>query len=493
MKSDRCKLPPGPRSWLPWGVFGELRRDPLLFLTRVAREYGEIASFLTLGRRYVVVSSPELAKEILLTQADAFWKGRALQNSKGILGEGLLTAEGEMHKCQRRVMQPAFHAKRVEAYGPAVVECTRKVCDEIGPSKDGTPHVVDLRAAMMRLTLVIAGRTLFGAMLEEEVELVGRSMEALMGNYGRTVVPWGKLLNVLPLPSTVRLERARRELMGLVDRMIAGRRRETKSEGERGDAPSGCPMGRSALPDGRGTSGSVEAERGDLLSALLAASDPEGNGTRLTDQQVRDQAITILTASHETTANAMTFTLYLLVKYPAEQELLREEMVRVLGGREPAVEDLEKLERVRWVLSESMRLLPPAWTLGRENQREVEIGGYVIPAKSTFLIPQWVMHRDERFFPKALEFRPGRWKESVHPRYAYLPFSTGPRNCIGESFAWVEMMLALSMLIQNFKFEIEDGGEMGLVPAITLRPKEKVMVRVASLSTNDEARMTNQI
>jgi cytochrome P450 len=448
-----------------------MRGNTLSFLTGLVQRYGDISSFSLFGRQYVVVSSPELAKEVLLTQADAFWKGPGLQNSKGLFGEGLLTAEGEVHKCQRRVMQPAFHAKRVEAYAGDVVESTLAVCEAwsaqihaqqntIGHSTSSTDIVVDLRAAMMRLTLVIAGRALFGAMLEEEVEVVGRSMEVLVGSFSRTVVPWGKMLNLLPLPSTLRIKRARESLMALVDRMIAARRTV-----------------RAATP------GSAEV-KADLLSAMLAATDPESNAgaARLTDQQLRDQSVTILTAGHETTANAMTFTLRFLAQYPEEQRLLREEVERVLGGREPVAEDMANLERTRWVLAESMRLLPPAWALGRENQREVELAGYRIPKKTTVLIPQWTLHRDERFFAEPLAFRPERWKTPQHPRYAYLPFSTGPRNCIGESFAWLEMMLALAMLVDRFTFALDEGsGELEVVTGITLRPAQKVSVRVKTV------------
>jgi len=203
---------------------------------------------------------------------------------------------------------------------------------------------------------------------------------------------------------------------------------------------------------------------------------------RLTDKQLRDQAITILTAGHETTANAMSFTLYLLAKYPDAQEHLRAEAAEVLGEREPAVSDMEKLVRTRWVISESMRLLPPAWTIGRQNQRAIEIAGYRLPPKCTVLIPQWTLHRDKRFFPMPLEFRPDRWNQPDHPRYAYLPFGSGPRNCIGESFAWLEMMLALPMLVQHFRFELAaDATEMKLMPAITLRPREPVMMRVEAI------------
>jgi cytochrome P450 len=275
------------------------------------------------------------------------------------------------------------------------------------------------------------------------------------------VVPWGKLLNRLPLPSTKKLKRAHADLRGLVDRVIAGRRAELAARGG----------------DGGG--------RRDLLSTMIAATDPEGGeaggpdgrgGFRLTDEQLRDQSITILTAGHETTANAMTFTLYLLAKHPEEQERLFEEVAGVMGeAAEPTVEMVDRLVRTRWVLSESMRLLPPAWTLGRQNQRAMELGGYHLPAKCTILIPQWTLHRDGRFWEEPLAFRPERWREPKHPRYAYLPFSTGPRNCIGESFAWLEMMLVLPVLVRAFRFGLPAGaGEMRLTPAITLRPREAV-------------------
>ncbi|MGN6367244.1 MAG: cytochrome P450 [Phycisphaerae bacterium] len=442
-------LPPGPRSRFPGDLFLQLRRDPLAFLTRLTQQHGDITTFTSLGRRYIVLNHPDLAKEVLLTQADAFWKGPALQNSKDLLGEGLLTAEGETHKSQRRLMQPAFHAKHVENYAADVLDCTRNFAL---PPAGGT---LDIRPHMMRLTLLIAGRTLFGTLLEEEAHLVAESMEALMGNYSRTVVPWGKLLNRLPIPSTLRLRKAQLQLRDLVARMIAKRRGE--------QSWTGTP-------------------KNDLLSTLIAATDPEHKGAKLTDIQLRDQAITILTAGHETTANAMTFTLYLLAKHPVEQEKLRKEIAQVLADRDPTLADLDHLKYTRNVLSESMRLLPPAWTIGRQNRRELVLGNHRIPNKCTVLIPQWTLHRDARFFPDPLSFTPDRWKTPTHPRFAYLPFSTGPRNCIGESFAWLEMLLALPMLIQKFHFTLADpSAPFPLTPAITLRPAAPVLLNVAPI------------
>jgi cytochrome P450 len=217
---------------------------------------------------------------------------------------------------------------------------------------------------------------------------------------------------------------------------------------------------------------------------MIAATDSECPGTRMTDAQLRDQSVTILTAGHETTANAMTFTLYLLAKHPAEQTKLRAEIQSVLGAADPAVEKMDRLVRTRWVLSESMRLYPPAWTMGRQNRREVTLGGFRLPPKCTILIPQWTLHRDPRFFPDPPAFNPDRWQNPVHPRFAYIPFSTGPRNCIGESFAWLEMMLALPLLVRDFEFSLPaQAEEIKLTPAITLRPRGPVMVCVQPLQS----------
>jgi cytochrome P450 len=447
-------LPPGPppKNFLSLLRFRGLGGNSLVFFDDLIRTYGDISSFSLFGRRFVILNSPELIKEVLLTRADLFWKGIGLQNSKQFFGEGLLTSEGDTHRSQRRIMQPAFHAKHVELYAPEVVACTRARADT------WTTGTIDLHTEMMRLTLIIAGKTLFGALLDEETELVARSMAVMVSSFSRAIVPWGKILNRLPLPSTLRMNRARRQLFALVNRMIADRRAEMLAAG-----PTAPP-------------------KTDLLSALLAATDPDSaapSSAVLTDKQLRDQAVTILTAGHETTANAMTFALWFLARYPHEQQLLHEELDRVLGNRLPTAADLPHLERTRWIIAETMRLRPPAWSLGRENQQELELGGYRIPKKTTLVVVQWTLHRDPRHFPDPLDFRPERWKNPTHPRYAYLPFSTGPRNCIGESFAWLEMMLALATLAARFHFHLPDPTEtLDLTPGITLRPAKKITLHL---------------
>jgi len=451
--SPRLPLPPGPRSWFPGAIFRELRRGPLEFFTKLTRDYGDISTYRAAGQRYIIINSPDLAREILLTQADAFWKGPALRNSRGILGEGLLTAEGEEHRRQRRLMQPSFHAKHVENYAGGVLSSTAEL---LATWRQKAPMGINIRPEMMGLTLIIAGRALFGTPLADDIATVHRCMDDLMNNYVRAIVPWGRILNYLPLASTRKLARARSDLFAVVDRIIAARRKEV--ENPSADAPA----------------------RKDLLSLMIAATDDEAAAkARMTDKQLRDQCITLLTAGHETTANAMTFTLFLLAKHPAEQARLREEIHAVLGTATPTAAHLDQLVRTRWVLSESMRIYPPAWTMGRQNQREVTLGGFRVPPKCTVLIPQWTLHRDPRFFPNPLEFIPDRWQTPTHPRFAYIPFSTGPRNCIGESFAWLEMILVLAMLVREFEFSLPpDAPELKLTPAITLRPRGPVILNI---------------
>ena len=335
MTTSHQKLPPGPTSWLPGGVFRQLRKGPLEYLTQLTRDYGDISSFKAVGQRYVIINSPDLAREILLTQADAFWKGPALQNSKGILGEGLLTAEGDAHRSQRKLMTPAFHARHVETYAAEIVSSTRTVVDrwKKRAASDILPH--DIKPDMMGLTLVIAGNALFGTLLEEEIQTVHRCMDDLMNNYVRSVVPWGKLLNMIPSKTTLKLKRARADMQNLVARMIAKRRADLEkaaTEGAGGGAQkeNGCPF-------------SAPHPTHDLLSMMIAATDTEAGdkktGVKLTDTQLRDQAITILTAGHETTANAMTFTLYLLAKNPDAQNKLRAESRNVLQSNDPTTDD----------------------------------------------------------------------------------------------------------------------------------------------------------
>lgn len=436
-------LPPGP-SWGRRLVFG-LRRNTLQFLSETAREYGDATYFPVGHWKYFFFTHPDAVRDVLVTHDDRFIKGPALRRAKETLGEGLLTSEGELHRRQRRLVQPALHPQRVATYAAAM---TRYAAETADRWRDGEEF--DLHEQMMGLTLRIVAKTLFDADVASEVDAIGHAMDVSVGMFARAMSPWGPLLNFLPLPSNYRFRRAWGRLMGTIDGFIRERRR-----------------------DGR--------DRGDLLSRLVRATDAEGDGGVMTDRQLRDEAITLFTAGHETTANALTFTFYLLSEHPEVERELHDELRRVLAGRLPTMQDVENLAYTRMVLSEAIRLYPPAWALGRESIAPCTLAGCEVPAGAVVLLSQWVTHRDPRWWPDPLAFDPLRFSpenRAGRPRWAYFPFGGGSRQCIGEAFAWTEAILVIATLAQRWRMEYVGTGLPRLQPLITLRPRGPVNVKL---------------
>jgi cytochrome P450 len=296
---------------------------------------------------------------------------------------------------------------------------------------------------MMRLTLAVVGRTLFGAEVAGEADEIDEAFSLIMGQFQRLLMPFSEYLDRLPLPSNKRIERAVARLDATIFRMIAERR----ASGEVGD---------------------------DLLSMLLAARDDEGDGTGMSDRQLRDEAMTIFLAGHETTANALTWTWYLLSQHPEVERLLHDEVDRVLGGRAATVTDLGELKYCESVFAEAMRLYPPAWAVGRQALEDFAAGEFVVPAGTMVLMSQWVVHRDERFWPDPTRFDPGRWTpeaRAARPKFSYFPFGGGARVCIGEPFAWMEGVLLLATIAQRWRFELAPDARVEPQPLITLRPR----------------------
>jgi len=419
-----------------------MRRDPLAFLTRAARQYGDVARFRMGPVELHLLNRPEWIRDVLVTHAASFHKGRGLERAKRLLGEGLLTSEDPVHLRQRRMMQPAFHQQRIAGYGAVMVELAERLADRWAAGETR-----DIAREMTRLTLAIVGRTLFDADVEGEADEIGAALTASLEQFGRTItLPFYEIFDRLPLPSNRRFEKARRRIDATIARMIAHRRR----------AP------------GRGT---------DLLSLLVAASDPEGDGGGMTDAQVRDEAVTIFLAGHETTANALAWTWYLLSRNPPAEERLHAELDAVLGGRAPSVEDLPRLAYTERVLAESMRLFPPAWIIGRRAMAPYSVGGFDIPQGSIVVASQWVTHRDPRFFPEPERFEPDRWlpeAKEARPKFSYYPFGGGPRVCIGEGFAWMEGILALATIARRWRPRLVAGQRVEPAPSITLRPKHGI-------------------
>jgi cytochrome P450 len=434
--------PPGPRlSALQGLVYRPGIGKPLTFFSDLAKNYGDVVSYRMGGEQVIFVSDPRFIKDILVTHDRNFIKGRGLQRAKRLLGEGLLTSEGAQHLRQRRLMQPAFHRDRIAGYGQTMVAYADRMR---GGWPDGA--TLDIAHEMMRLTLSIVGKTLFDKDVESQAVEVREALAGVMESFWMMLLPFAEILEQLPIPVMRRARVSRQRLDAIIYGIIAERR----------------------------TSG---RDHGDLLSMLLNARDEDDAGEAgrgMTDEQVRDEAMTIFLAGHETTANALTWTWYLLSGAPEIEARVHEEIGRVLQGRLPAAADLGALTFVEKVVAESMRLYPPAWIVGRRAIDEYPIGGYVAPAKSLFLMSPWVVQRDARFFPEPERFDPDRWtpefKASLPP-FAYFPFGGGPRRCIGESFAWMELVLVVATIAQRWTLRLMPGHPVETQPLVTLRTK----------------------
>jgi cytochrome P450 len=389
------------------------------------------------------VSHPDAIEQVLVRKNHDFHKDPFYAVLKQVLGDGLLTIEDEVHKRQRRLIQPIFHHKMIKEYGQSMVEYGVRRRDRWHDGEE-----LDFHQEMMRLTMAIVGKTLFGADVEGDARDVGEAVTTILGMFDETLLflllfMSGRhvdRIQRLPLPAAKRFREARAQLDTVIYRLIGESRR------------SG-------------------AEGTDLLSRLLQARDA---GTGMTDEQVRDEAMTLFLAGHETTAVALTWTFYLLSRHPAVEEKLHAELEEVLGGRLPEPDDLPRLTYTRKVLAESMRVFPPVWEIGRQPVRDVEIGGYLIPKGTVVGMSQFVVHRDERWFPEPRRFDPERWEpeeEAKRPRYSYFPFGGGPRLCIGEPFAWMEGILLLATIAQEWRFRLVPGHPIAPDPKITVRPK----------------------
>lgn len=453
---------PGPRARFPGHLVYALRSDPLRFLTRTARTYGDFVPFKIGKLRMHLVTDPDAIREVLVTKNDSFTKSPALRNAKVTLGEGLLTSEGDFHRRQRRLSQPAFHPQRVAAYAGAMV----RFSDEMTAAwKDG--QTVDVHEAMMEVTLRVVAKTLFDAELAKDIDEIGAAMDVLVKMFRRATNPFGPLLNRLPLPSNFRFLKALALVHGTIDRFI---REHHESGVDRGDLLSMLMRAR----DAGGGEVTVDQQVGGRRGAAEGASDGT-DAEKMTDKQLRDEIFTLFTAGHETTANALTFTWYLLGRHPEAEGRLHEEVDRVLAGRAPTAADVEALPYTRAVLSESMRLYPPAWIVTRQAKHDVEVDGRRVPEGGVIMMSQWVTHHDERWWPDPNRFDPNRWlaePQPERPRYAYFPFGGGARSCIGEFFARMEATLIIAAVARGWRIELVDPREPALQPTITLRPRD---------------------
>lgn len=434
---------PAARSLL-WGHHREFLDDPIGFLTRCAREHGDAVPLRFGPVRFWLLSDPVRIGEVLTTRAGGFRKDRGIQRTRVILGKGLLLSEGAEHDRKSRLAQPSFRARAVETYARDMVEVTEQVA---GAWRDG--ERIGLASELSRLTLSVVARALFGAELLERSSRIEAAISELMPLLDE------RMHGLMPLPLWVptrrnrRFVQARAVLEEAVDEMIREKRR-------------------------RGTTD-------DLLSRLLTARDEFETG--LTDRELRDEVMTLFLAGHETTANALGFTLWLLAAHPQEEARVREEVDAVLGSRRAEAADAAKLVRTAAAVHEAMRLYPPAWLLGRQAAERVDLGGGMLMRRGDMVgMSPFVVHRDARWFHEPLAFRPGRFApEAPKPApFTYFPFGGGKRACIGRSFALLEATLVLATLLQRVRFEMDTSEELGLEPHLTLRPAGGLPARVVA-------------
>lgn len=448
------RFPPGFQRNLLWVAFRRLRpANPIILFQHLADTYGDIAHYKIGWNHIVFLNHPDYIREILVVQNDNFVKERTVQRSKMLLGEGMITAEGAQHRMQRQNAQPAFHRQRIPEYANTMVSEAIRMRDTW---QDGEQR--DIAIDMMHLTLNIVAKTLFATDLRDEVNELADAINRIMGLYNFLILlpaaEW--LVHVRP-PGLAAFVRARKRIDSVVYRMIEAHRQ-------------------------------LHSNQGSLLDMMLAASPDR---TVVSEQSLRDQVITIFLAGYETVANALSWTWYLLSQNPDCERRFHEEIDRELGAQPPAYEDIPCLRYVEMVLAESMRLYPPAWAMGRRALADFHLGEFFLPAKTTVLISQFVTHRDPRFFPDPSRFDPERFTPEAKARrtkFSYFPFGAGFRQCIGESFAWMEGVLLLAALGQKWKLKLVPGHRVEPEPLITLRPKYGMQMMVEARNAPDGAR-----
>ena len=441
----RVTVPPGPRGLPIVGSLLALMRDPLSLVARCVRDFGDVALLSRWPFKTYLLNHPDHVRDLVVANHRDVHQGPMQQSMKLGLGEGLISSEGEFHLRQRRLIQPTFHKERISIYAKVMIDYALK-----HTSRWQDSDLVNIDDEMMELTLRIVVKSLFNAEVPSQVKEIGDAIDVMrryMVSRGRN--PLGRFLHKLPLPSTRRFLRHKAIIDGIIYGYIDQR-------------------------DGSG-------DGADLLSMLLLANDPETNNARMSRAQVRDEAISLAAAGHETTAVALTWTFYLLSKHPEVETKLHAELDSVLGNRPPTVLDLPDLPYTEQVVTESMRLYPPIWVTARIVDNDLTIGGYVIPKGSVAFVSQFAVHRDPRWFTNPLVFQPERWtpqfKASL-PRYAYFPFGAGPRQCIGEPFAWLEEILVLATIAQRWRLRIAPGYSERLTGSISLRPKRGMPMTV---------------
>ena len=439
------RRPPGPKPQFLIGNIPLIEPEPLATFTRWAADYGDIFYYRAAWLHVYFLNRPDLIEYVLVRNPQNFLKDHVIQNSRWLLGGGLLTAEGDDWRRQRRIVQPAFSRERIPAYADYMTDSAERM---LANWESGT--VVDIHKEMMNLTLRVVVRALFESETIE-TQSISQSLNTVMRNSvgGRLLFP--AFFRYLPLPGMRNVRRAVADMDAAVYRLVQERHRNG--------------MGKSA----------------SLLSILMQIRDDDDS--HMSDEQLRDEAMTFLIAGHETTALALSWALYLLGQNAEAEASLQEEVDRRLDGKRTAFSEMPSMVFTEKVLKETFRLYPPAWSVARTAINDFELDGYRIPGGANVVMSQWVMHRDERFFSAPEKFDPWRWDTAACqnlPRFAYFPFGGGPRQCIGASFAITEVLLILTAIIRRFRLVRVDASPVLPVPSLTLRPRSPILMRIES-------------
>lgn len=443
--------PQGPKgNWL-LGNMGKMAQDPL-GVFEDAPQYGRLPRFRFLNLRAWLAIYPEDVKHVLVDNQRNYIKGYGLQALKPVLGEGLLTSEPPLHTHQRRIIQPAFHRQRIAAYASVMTEHTSAMLDG-WRAQELSGETFDLHEEMMQLTMLIVAQCLFDADVSASAENLGEAIGSLVDAFNTNRIgPVGMFIDRFDRKRQAERKRNR----GVLDAMLLGLIRERRAEG---------------------------VDHGDLLSMILASPsdevDADGTPLGMSDEQARDELITLFIAGHETTAIAMSWCFYLLAKHPEVEARLLAEVESVLGkygeegSRLPTLADMDQLSYTRQVFAETLRIYPPAYATARIALADDVVGGFPIKKGDTVIVSQYVTHRDERWWQDPMRFDPDRFTpeaEAARPKFAYFPFGGGARRCVGESFAWMEGVLILATMIQRVHLELKPDFEPGYHPRVTLRP-----------------------
>ena len=473
LSDENSRMPPGLKHSLPFYAFKPWVKlgSPILLFEHLLKTYGNIAHYRFLGTPIVFINDPEYIREILVTQAASFVKERTVRRMKVLLGEGLITSDDPIHMRQRKIAAPAFHRQRIAAYGDRIVACaaSQREAWVVNPPPD---RQIDIAAASMSLSLEIVARTLFDTEVTADIRSINDEVNTVMGLYN-FIVAFPKIESFLhlPIPGIMKFRRSKARLDAVVDRLISERRAD--QEAHREAAAGGEPI------------------PGDLLSMLLASTyesdDPSSpaSPTGMSNEQVRDEVLTIFLAGYETVANGLAWTWYLLSQNPEVESKLHAELDAVLGTgvhqRLPTLADYAALRYTEQVFAESMRLYPPAWAMGRMSTQPVRLGPYTIPSGAHFFFSQYIMGRDPQYFPDPLRFDPDRFtpeNKARRAKYTYFPFGGGSRQCIGESFAWMEGVFSIATIAQRWRMVYLGNAPPEVQAKITLRPKDPMRMQL---------------